>query len=751
MATDNIPLPGCRPTPLASYLKALGVLRLVSEQSDPTAAGFWRDEGFQLRTRLGRDGLRHFFLHEYAPTPIIAPWNGGSGFYPKDAKEGIEALAAAEASRFASYTTAIALGERLIEERGLNERPSDKAKLELIAGLRACAEDSMLAWIDAAVALTPDRIAFPPLLGTGGNDGRLDFTNNFMQRVTELFDVNSGSAIPKAVRLLDAALFNVASLGLAAAAVGQFSPGAAGGPNSTAGYEGPSRVNSWDFVLMLEGAVVFAGGISRRLEGADAAYLSYPFTVRAAAAGFGTASPQEQTESRGEIWLPLWQRPSTLGEVRMLFREGRLSVGARPARDGLDAARAVAGLGADRRIVAFERYGFVKRQGLAYLAAPLGRRIVRPNPTAELASDLDWGRWLERFRREAAADAPVALRAAALDLEEALFELTAMRTAAPEEPARVQDVLTAVGKAASVLAARPRLWGRLRPPPLLRAEWLRRAYDDTPEFRIAAALAWLHAQALEQWSRGNEPLATGQASASDSDGKWLTILPIRVHFAPLDRERALDWNESEGGGLAVWGSGALIGNLCEVAQRRLVEQTRIGLPEKPFSAIIGVGSSDIAAFLEGGAGFDRRVADLLSGLCWVGWPDKEAREKLFAVWKSEPGLLPLPYAALKPLFTPDVTLRQHQLRLPENLSLPIPPALPNLLAADRISDALRLGMSRARSSGLATPFVGAQTPSRRNDGRRLLAALTIPVRLGVVSDCISRAYPSEEEEPEYAD
>jgi hypothetical protein len=77
------------------------------------------------------------------------------------------------------------------------------------------------------------------------------------------------------------------------------------------------------------------------------------------------------------------------------------------------------------------------------------------------------------------------------------------------------------------------------------------------------------------------------------------------------------------------------------------------------------------------------VADLLSGLCWVGWPDKEEREKLFAVCKSEPGPLPLPYAALKPLFTPDVTLKQHHLRLPENLSLAIPRALPNLLAADR--------------------------------------------------------------------
>jgi CRISPR-associated protein Csx17 len=259
---------------------------------------------------------------------------------------------------------------------------------------------------------------------------------------------------------------------------------------------------------MLEGAVIFADGVSRRLEGADAAYLSYPFTVRAAAAGFGTASLQEQSDSRGEIWLPLWHRPYTLGEVRMLFREGRLSVAARPARDGLDAARAVAGLGADRRIAAFERYGFVKRQGLAYLVVPLGRRIVKPNPTAELASDLDRGRWLERFWREAVADAPAELRATARDLEEALFELTAMRTEASEEPARVQDVLIALGRAARVLADRPKLWDRLRPPPLLSAEWVRQAYVDTAEFRIAAALAWLHARVPLEQPREEKPVGT---------------------------------------------------------------------------------------------------------------------------------------------------------------------------------------------------------------------------------------------------
>ena len=54
-------LDGCSPVPLASYLKALGVFRLVAEQADPQARGFWRDERFVLRTFLAQDELVRFF------------------------------------------------------------------------------------------------------------------------------------------------------------------------------------------------------------------------------------------------------------------------------------------------------------------------------------------------------------------------------------------------------------------------------------------------------------------------------------------------------------------------------------------------------------------------------------------------------------------------------------------------------------------------------------------------------------------
>src|SRR4051794_13746252 len=61
---SEIALAGCTPTPLAAYLKALGILRLVAEQKDPDVRGFWRDETFVLDTALSREDLVAFFLNE---------------------------------------------------------------------------------------------------------------------------------------------------------------------------------------------------------------------------------------------------------------------------------------------------------------------------------------------------------------------------------------------------------------------------------------------------------------------------------------------------------------------------------------------------------------------------------------------------------------------------------------------------------------------------------------------------------------
>ncbi|MGH8526096.1 MAG: hypothetical protein ACREXY_18400, partial [Gammaproteobacteria bacterium] len=82
---NELVLHGCTPTPLASYLKALALLRLVAEAGtdgggDPDASGFWRADEFVLRTRLTKEELRAFFLERYHPTPLLSPWNGRAGF-----------------------------------------------------------------------------------------------------------------------------------------------------------------------------------------------------------------------------------------------------------------------------------------------------------------------------------------------------------------------------------------------------------------------------------------------------------------------------------------------------------------------------------------------------------------------------------------------------------------------------------------------------------------------------------------------
>ncbi|MHB8555707.1 MAG: hypothetical protein ACYDCB_08660, partial [Candidatus Dormibacteria bacterium] len=48
----ELTLTGCHPEPLGSYLKALGVLRLVGEQKDPDARGRWQGDIFTLSSSL---------------------------------------------------------------------------------------------------------------------------------------------------------------------------------------------------------------------------------------------------------------------------------------------------------------------------------------------------------------------------------------------------------------------------------------------------------------------------------------------------------------------------------------------------------------------------------------------------------------------------------------------------------------------------------------------------------------------------
>jgi len=105
--TNQILLNGCAPEPLIHYLKALGVFRLVTEQLDPQARGAWLGDTFALETYNTADELVGFFLNEYKPTPLVSPWNGGSGFYDGDDISGREAIRRSESDRLKDYRDVI--------------------------------------------------------------------------------------------------------------------------------------------------------------------------------------------------------------------------------------------------------------------------------------------------------------------------------------------------------------------------------------------------------------------------------------------------------------------------------------------------------------------------------------------------------------------------------------------------------------------------------------------------------------------
>ena len=213
----EIVLAGCAPIPLASYLKALGVFRLVAEQKDKGAWGCWRDEAFVLGTTRTDEELVRFFLDEYCPSPIISPWNGGSGFYfqegksnEKDAATGkkiktgvrdqptaatriLDSFAATKSNdRLTLYKGVISQTRDVLRELNLVEAPADDKKRALVMRLRARLPEENLTWLDAAVALAGETLGFPPLLGSGGNDGNLDFSSNFMQRLADVIDPETG-------------------------------------------------------------------------------------------------------------------------------------------------------------------------------------------------------------------------------------------------------------------------------------------------------------------------------------------------------------------------------------------------------------------------------------------------------------------------------------------------------------------------------------------------------------------------------
>lgn len=477
-------LDGCRSRPLIGYLKSLGVLRTVARQRDSEARGRWRAGTFELRSEMAQDELLAFFAAEYSPTPILSPWNGRSGFYPKGNTAAAEALRGVESStheRLAPYRDLIAATRTILDDLGVVEKPESDLKQELLMALRRRWPDSALEWLDAAVVQSGGEPRYPPVLGSGGNDGSYDFSSNYLEAVARV----DGEAHEAATSLLATALLSApGALERSNSAYLQRDSSPTNSPRGDADSLG----NPWDLMLAMPGSMTLVGGAARHHADGDGR-ITAPFSVRATGAGYGSAVPGE--DGHDELWLPLWSGWATQPEIEHLVREARAQVRTgrtvRWARTGLDLARAAGELGVARGISAFERYALLNRSGQSRLAVPVGRIAVHATPAADALRALDGT--LGRFLRLAGAkNVPRTVEQAVRRLERSTFTL-----ASGGGPADALVALEALGGAehavarsgeAQSLGARP-VFGVVASP------WLGLCDDGSAEFAVAASLGSL--------------------------------------------------------------------------------------------------------------------------------------------------------------------------------------------------------------------------------------------------------------------
>jgi CRISPR-associated protein Csx17 len=576
-------LAGCTPEPLAHYLKALGILRLVSEQKDETCRGAWQDDRFVLVTTLSREELEKFFLEEYRPTAVFNPWGARSGFYPgnseKTARTYLSRLTSSSDARFQDWRVQITAVQAVVKEHG-SEKPQDKDdQYTFIADIAKKVRGSAQTWLSASVPIGPEASYKPPILGTGGNEGSGSYTSGYLQALVEaLLD-----------RMWDRALLQSLD----------------GAPSNGAGWKGTfgqfiptGDGTAWDLLLALEGAVAVRSSVARRSSTSITRSLSSPFLVGPWVLGTGSGAQGDENEyrngrasaGRGEQWFPLWNRPATYAEIDKLFEDGRVAVGRSPsgkanrrtatARTPLQFAQSVASLGITRGISAFLRFGYLQRNNLAtHFAVPLGRIAVLKagQPRSRLVDEA--ASWLDQLHGLARAKgAPSRLAHAERWLSDAVFAALTHDDA----PVQWQAILRAAVGIEALQSTGTAI--KAGPIPKLSVEWLIACNDGSAEFRLATAL--------------------GGAAGGYSRDNGKPFNSLRHHWLPLEdgsrRFRTSDKKLAHDVRVVAHGRDPEA-DLLAIIERRTIESAQKGDRHPRIEAAFGAGAclSDLTAWIAG--------------------------------------------------------------------------------------------------------------------------------------------------------
>ncbi|ACV68907.1 type I-G CRISPR-associated protein Cas8g1/Csx17 [Desulfohalobium retbaense] len=560
----------------------------------------------------------------------------------------------------------------------------EQTKKIILPLCRSRLPDACLEWLDALCAIHADgEISYHQVLGSGGNDARLDFGNNFMKKISALLLGSDQSASRK---FLSASLWGTSVEGLPKTKIGQFDPGRAGGYNQGMGIEAKDFTASpWDFILTIEGTLLLASSVGKRQGVSTGSTLTSPFTVRFSPVGFTSNVYTEPEGPETEIWMPLWNQPARYGEIKQLFSEGRCSIGKRQAKSGLEFSRAVGTLGVDRGITAFERYGFLKRRGENKVALPAGKIAVRFKPSLELVNELDpllskLDQFLRAFKKP-----PTSFLQARQKIDQNIFNCTLQ-----PDPVQFLKIVRSLGQMEKRIALRDRDKDPKLPQPLfgLSPQWIIKSDDGSPETRIAAALASIH-----------------------STGK---VGPIRSNMAGVRAQAPWHWEDRDS--QQHWFGSDLTEKLGNVLTYRLMDAERKSVSNIPFMGNLELSPYDVMPFLHQETK-DDLLEDLLWGFTLINWR-KSGIQSIRNKWEkpTQQTVLSRTWCLLKLLHHPN-KIKGHSFKREKSIS--------HLLQAHRVDEACNKATQRLRISNLH-PF-----PiyfEEELEPQRLLASLMLPVK-----------------------
>lgn len=466
-------LEGCHFKHPVNYWKAIGLLKSISMQKDPSVKGLFTDRGFMLETKLNKEELLNFLVEEFIPDPIISP------FLQQRSNWLLDNLLQEENPRLALYRQAYE-ALRLSSPRKKHLFPSLQWLDDIEEDLNYLHPSSVDGYKSLSLtayglsSVLKDTVASPNLLNFTYSMAKIHISENYIAALYRLTKEKVSLAKAEAEKALFTKtkqpynFFNATDFCRSLMNTSE----SITSPNAT-------LANPWDYVFALIGYTAISATYPFN------SGLLVPFCLKATSFGWGSIAdnPLRKLATR-EMWLPLWEKPLFYNDLIKLLARTATFLSHTNIRSGLDLVAEVALKGLNPIFSNFWRVGLIfdRQTGSLPMGFSLGQVKLEKLAHADLIEPAK--NWLVKWEA-LLLDGPKSLkhRQNIKATEEAFFAFLT------KQSDTLTPTLICLGEVEKSAALLPK---KERPEPLvLPREWLELAKEDRPEYRLALSLASL--------------------------------------------------------------------------------------------------------------------------------------------------------------------------------------------------------------------------------------------------------------------